>query len=195
MAEITNPTLTRIKKRIMYGVNSSHKIGITLIQESSANTVCLHSLRELEEGNKLTLDINTHIMCENEFFPCESLESLEPLLEIAEDFKSKHVDTRFVKFWLDGPQVEPGPTHCTLNGKGEPDRKRPIFNDETVLAHVTKYDLRGMTCKMHVAGEGSVRQALNIYKRVRRSNHNGPRHEIDGTPMLSIKVCLFRSLL
>jgi predicted amidohydrolase YtcJ len=32
--------------------------------------------------------------------------------------------------------------------------------------------------KMHVAGEDSVRQALNIYKRVRRGNHNGPRHEI-----------------
>jgi hypothetical protein len=79
-------------------------------------------------------------MCGVQFFPCESLERLESLLDVAEDFKSKHVNTRFVKFWLDGPQVEPGPTHCTLNGEGKPYRKRPFFDDETVLAHVTKYD-------------------------------------------------------
>jgi predicted amidohydrolase YtcJ len=119
--------LPRIKKSTIYGINSCHKFGIALIQEASANTVYLHGLRELEEENKLKLDINTHIMCGNKFFPCESLESLKSLLDVAEDFKSKHVDTRFVKFWLDGPRVEPGPTHCTLNGEGEPDPKIPFF--------------------------------------------------------------------
>lgn len=64
-----------------------------MIQEASANTICLHGLRETEEENKLTLDINTHIVCGNKFFPCENLESLESLLYVAEDSKSKHVDT------------------------------------------------------------------------------------------------------
>ncbi|KAH8779739.1 hypothetical protein F5882DRAFT_379859 [Hyaloscypha sp. PMI_1271] len=82
--------------------------------------------------------------------------------------KSKHVDTRFVKFWLDGPQVEPGLIHCTLNEEGEPDRERPFFDDETVLAHVTKYDSRGMTCKMLVAGEGSETSFEYIRKNYER---------------------------
>ncbi|KAH6881730.1 hypothetical protein BKA58DRAFT_407147 [Alternaria rosae] len=35
-----------------------------------------------------------------------------------------------------------------------------------------------MTCKIHAAGEGSVRLALNAYEAVRKNNPNGSKHEL-----------------
>jgi hypothetical protein len=51
-----------------------------------------------------------------------------------------------------------------------------LWRDRSCSCHQVRF--KGNDMKMHVAGEDSVRQALNIYERVRRGNHNGPRHEI-----------------
>ncbi|QKD63092.2 amidohydrolase family-domain-containing protein [Fusarium oxysporum Fo47] len=40
------------------------------------------------------------------------------------------------------------------------------------------YDAKGYTCKVHAAGEGSARLALDILEQVRALNPNGPRHEV-----------------
>ncbi|KAK1509323.1 uncharacterized protein CCOS01_15417 [Colletotrichum costaricense] len=172
------PPLSAVKKAMVHSIKTCHMYGITSVQEASANTLYLHALRELEDDNELNLDICTHIVCKNEFFPSESNASLEALLDVSEAFKSKHVDTRYVKFWLDGSPLEPGSTHSCLGLDGEPDRRMLLLDDETLLAAVKKYDGRGMTVKMHAAGEGSIRQALNVYEAVRKENPNGPRHEV-----------------
>ncbi|KAJ4154505.1 hypothetical protein NW754_001453 [Fusarium falciforme] len=53
---------------------------------------------------------------------------------------------------------------------------------ERVWYHLEKlleaFDAKGMTCKLHATGEGSVRVALNAIEKVRRRNPEGPRHEI-----------------
>lgn len=172
------PPLAIVKESIRRSIKTCHRYGITSIQEASANTLYLHALRELEEENRLDLDVHPHIVCGNEFFSCETKQSLEALLDVAEAFRSRHVDSRFVKFWLDGSPIEPGSTHCSLDDHGVPDKKFLFFDDETLLEAVRRYDARGFTCKMHAAGEGSVRQALDVYQAVRAGNANGPRHEI-----------------
>ncbi|KAL6245928.1 hypothetical protein RBB50_007081 [Rhinocladiella similis] len=172
------PPLAIVKESIRRSIKTCHRYGITSIQEASANTLYLHALRELEEENRLDLDVHPHIVCGNEFFSCETKQSLEALLDVAEAFRSKHVDSRFVKFWLDGSPIEPGSTHCRLDDHGVPDKRFLFFDNETLLEAVKRYDARGFTCKMHAAGEGSVRQALDIYQAVREGNANGPRHEI-----------------
>ena len=97
-----------LQHRVQVSLQTCHMYGITSIQEASANTLYLHALREIEDDKELKLDVHTHIICGNEFFAVETKESLEALLDVAEAFKSKHVDTRFVKFWLDGSPIEPG---------------------------------------------------------------------------------------
>lgn len=172
------PPLAIVKESISQSIKTCHRFGITSIQEASANTLYLHALRELEEENRLDLDVHPHIVCMNEFFSCETTQSLECLLDVADAFKSKHIDSRFVKFWLDGSPIEPGSTHCQLDEHGHPDQKFLFLDNDTLLTKVKRYDARGMTIKMHAAGEGSVRQALDVYQAVRELNPNGPRHEI-----------------
>lgn len=172
------PPLTIVKNSLEHSIAFCHKYGITSVQEASANTVYLHALRELEEENRLNLDVSAHIVYGNEGFGCESHKSLEALLEVAEAFRSKHVRTNFVKFWLDGSPIEPNSTHCALDERGIPDSRMLLFQNEDLLNAVLKYDAKGMTCKMHAAGEGSIRQALDVYEQVRAQNPNGPWHEV-----------------
>lgn len=49
---------------------------------------------------------------------------------------------------------------------------------DKLVDHLVKYDARNMTCKTHVAGDGSMRLALNAYEVVRKQNSKGPKHEL-----------------
>jgi predicted amidohydrolase YtcJ len=69
-------------------------------------------------------------------------------------------------------------TQCDLDSEGKPDPKCMSVNSDKLLERLTEYDARRMTCKMHIAGEGSVRLALDVYEAVRQKNPDGPRHEL-----------------
>jgi predicted amidohydrolase YtcJ len=156
----------------------SHRFGITSVQEASANTIYLHALRELEQENRLQMEIFPHIVHAPETFAAESQESLHQLIDIADTFRSEHVDSRFVKFWMDGAPIPPHFTHCDLGPDGVPDEKKLLIRFDALLSALTQHDARGMTCKIHCAGEGSARRALDALEIVRQLNPAGPRHEL-----------------
>ncbi|SMQ51213.1 unnamed protein product [Zymoseptoria tritici ST99CH_3D7] len=170
--------LSYAKTVVEFAISECHRYGITSVQEASAMSTYLHAVRELEEENRLPLDINTHIVCAPGASTGEREGSLRALLDVADAFESKHVHTGFVKFWLDGAPMPPHPTHCGLTDEGKPDAERVLVEYEKLVDHIVRYDARGMTCKIHVAGEGSVRLALDAYEAVRKQNPNGPKHEL-----------------
>ncbi|KAF9883790.1 hypothetical protein FE257_002774 [Aspergillus nanangensis] len=172
------PPVSYVKEAILYGIQMSQRFGITSVQEASANTVYLHALRELEQEGRLNMDIFPHIVHAPETFAAESQETLHHLIDIASTFRSEHVDSRFVKFWMDGAPIPPHFTHCDLGPDGVPDDNRLLIGFDTLLRAITQHDARGMTCKIHCAGEGSARRALDVLEIVRRSNPTGPRHEL-----------------
>ncbi|KAJ6187809.1 amidohydrolase-like protein 3 [Penicillium mononematosum] len=170
--------LSHAKRALEFGVRMCLKYGITSCQEASANSLYLHAIRELELENRLNLDVYTHIVCAPETFAMEPRDSLAALLDVANGFRSKHVHTNFVKLWLDGAPLPPQFTQCDLDAQGRPEQKHMVIGWEFLEEAVTKYDARGMTCKLHVAGEGSARGALDVLERVRKRNPGGPRHEL-----------------
>ncbi|KAJ5094141.1 amidohydrolase-like protein 3 [Penicillium angulare] len=172
------PPLSHAKRALQFGINMCHRYGITSCQEASANSLYLHALKELEQENQLALDVYTHIVCAPETFAMESTESLSALLDVSEGFRSKHVHTNFVKFWLDGAPLPPQFTQCDLDTAGVPEKKNMVIAWDFLEEAVEKYDARGMTCKLHVAGEGSARGALDVLETVRQKNPNGPKHEL-----------------
>lgn len=177
-SELPVPPLSHAKRALQFGIRMCHRWGITSCQEASANSLYLHALRELEQENRLDLDIYTHIVCAPETFAMESRKSLACLLDVANGFASTHVHTNFVKFWLDGAPLPPEFTQCDLGADGRPEAKNMVISWDDLLEAVTKFDKRGMTCKLHVAGEGSTRGALDVLEKVRKGNPNGPRHEL-----------------
>ncbi|KAJ5811784.1 amidohydrolase-like protein 3 [Penicillium riverlandense] len=172
------PPLSHAKRALQFGMRMCHRYGITSCQEASANSLYLHALMELEEENRLDLDVYTHIVCAPETFAMESSESLAALLDLADGFRSKHVHTNFVKFWLDGAPLPPEFTQCDLDVNGRPEKKKMVVDLDFLHSAVRKYDARGMTCKLHVAGEGSTRGALEVLEKIRAGNPNGPWHEL-----------------
>jgi predicted amidohydrolase YtcJ len=170
--------LSYAKTVIEFAISECHRYGITSIQEASATTAYLHALRELEAENRLPLDISTHIVCAPGASTGESEASLAALINVADAFKSKHVHTGFVKFWLDGAPLPPNPTQCDLDANGKADPERVLVDYGKLFDRISTYDARNMTCKIHVAGEGSVRLALDVYEAVRKRNPSGPKHEL-----------------
>ena len=171
-------SLSYAKTVIEFAVSECHRYGITSVQEASATDVYLRAVRELEAEHRLPLDISAHIVSVPEPSTGERGDSLAGLLDVKDAFASKHVHTGFVKFWLDGAPLPQLSTQCDLDNEGKPDSQRMSVNYDKLLERVTEYDARRMTCKMHVAGEGSVRLALDVYEAVRQKNPDGPRHEL-----------------
>ncbi|KAL4928558.1 amidohydrolase [Aspergillus undulatus] len=172
------PPLAHIKRAVAYALSTCHRYGITSAQEASANTLFLHALREMETENKLDLDVYAHILSAPGGFVVEGESSLAALLDVAEGFRSKHIHPQFVKFILDGSPVPPNLTQADLDGNGDTCTENLVVSEEKLFERLKLYDSRGMTCKLHATGEGSVRMALNVLEKVRDLNENGPRHEI-----------------
>ncbi|XRM48201.1 hypothetical protein ABZX51_011135 [Aspergillus tubingensis] len=172
------PPLAHVKRAIHHAMSICHKYGITSCQEASANTLYLHAVRELELENRLDLDIHTHIVSAPVYFAMEPQDSLAGLLDVAEGFRSRHVHTQFVKFWLDGAPLPPEFTQADLDANGQPIPTHLALDKDFLYKAVKNYDGRGMTCKLHTAGEGSARLALDVIAKVREGNPAGPRHEL-----------------
>src|SRR6185295_14210516 len=96
----------------------------------------------------------------------EKKESLHKLIDAAESFNSRHLNTRFVKIILDGVPLPPLFTHCGLDESGHPEKEK--IQVEDVLAAVDRYDERGMTVKIHCTGHGSTRIALDAIETARK---------------------------
>ncbi|KAG4273633.1 hypothetical protein FPRO04_09500 [Fusarium proliferatum] len=90
----------------------------------------------------------------------------------------QHVDARFVKFWMDGVPIPPHFTQCDIGPDGHPNEESLLLTFEELLEALTKHDAKGLTCKIHCAGDGSARRALDVLERVRQSNPSGPVHEL-----------------
>lgn len=170
------PGLKHVKRALKHAIHVAHRAGVTSLQEASSNTLLLRALSELEKEGGLDIDIHTHIVYGPEWLAHEKKESLHKLLDAAESFKSKHLDTRFVKIILDGVPLPPLYTHCGLDDHGHPDQSK--IQVEDVAEAIERYDERGMTVKVHCTGHGSTRMALDAIEVARKKNPGGPRHEI-----------------
>jgi predicted amidohydrolase YtcJ len=119
----------------------------------------------------------------------ETQENLLDLLERAADFDSEHVNAKRVKFWLDGAPLPPqycpsilftncSYTHATILQNGEIDLSKILIPWDEFLGHLERYDSKGYSCKIHVAGDGSAKYALDAIEEIRARRPNGPRHEL-----------------
>ncbi|KAF5550968.1 hypothetical protein FMEXI_3573 [Fusarium mexicanum] len=81
-------------------------------------------------------------------------------------------------FWTDGAPIPPQFTQCDIGPDGGPNEERLLLGFEELLEALTKHDAKCLTLKIHCAGDGSARRALDVLERVRQSNPSGPAHEL-----------------
>ncbi|KAL9564057.1 hypothetical protein ACKAV7_011831 [Fusarium commune] len=173
---VTRPTLSHVKRALRRALPELHRYGVTSCQEAAANTLLLEALHELDVANQLQMDYSTHILYHNEWLSGELLSDPEELIRDSHMYRSKHVDTRFIKFMMDGT---PNPVHSTishLDENGSPEMDKIL--EPNLADLIKKWDKHGMTCKVHCMGQGAVMLTLDAISQVRKGHPGGPRHEI-----------------
>ncbi|KAK7187116.1 hypothetical protein DPSP01_004064 [Paraphaeosphaeria sporulosa] len=176
MIAMPKPSLAQVKRVLKTAIHAANKAGVTSCQEASANTLLLHALHELDQEGGLRMNVATHIVHGPEFIAHESKDTLHPLIQKAHEFRSQHVDTRFVKILLDGVPLPPLFTHCELDSDQKPNQDKLLVLDAAEA--IKKYDSQGVTVKVHCTGHGATRMTLDAIEKARAANPNGPRHEV-----------------
>lgn len=174
--QLPRPGPDHARQAMIIAIKELHKVGVTSVQEASANRIELTALQALEVEDALKIDIHAHIACRPLWLAKDPEEIIQETLEKAETFKSRHVHTNFAKFVLDGIPIPPLMTQCNLDHAGEVEEDKILVPDFAQL--IEPLDRSGITCKVHCAGQGSTRRALDVFAKLRQTNPEGPRHEI-----------------
>jgi predicted amidohydrolase YtcJ len=167
------------REAVAWAARICNSVGITSVQEASAGWQELRALNELDATGDLPLQVAAHLVWREEGFGMASLADLDRLIEQRADFASTHVRTEFVKLWLDGAPLPPHFTEAGMDDDGAVARDKILVPDDELRAALLRFDAQGLQVKIHCAGTGSVRVALDAFAEVRRVNGaDGPTHEI-----------------
>ncbi|MGP4029894.1 amidohydrolase [Actinomadura sp. 3N407] len=164
---------------IRWAVELNHRYGVTSLQDASSSAQLLTVLRKLDEGHDLNLHIAAHLVWREECFGQASLAELDEMIDHHADWASQHVDTRFVKFWLDGSPIPPYWTHSCVHEDGSVEREKLLIPDDELRAALVRFDKLGISVKIHCGGEGAIRTALDAIEYTREvDGPSGRRHEL-----------------
>ena len=156
--------------------------GITGVKIAITPDAHLAALNKADADGGLTLHV-TAALWTNYGSRAEQLD-IPSYIAKREEFRSENLNTNAVKIFLDGV-----PTAARTAGMLAPYVSDPHFpegyrgemhlSEEMLATDVTGLDAAGFTVKIHTAGDGSVRRALNAIEAARKANGmGGKRHEL-----------------
>ncbi|KAJ4175732.1 hypothetical protein NW755_014789 [Fusarium falciforme] len=176
MAALPKPAKSHVKRMIKRAITEMHRYGIISCQDASSTEMLLSALSELESEGNLNMQFATHCLYKNEWLTGEIQVPADRLILSADQYRSRHVDTRFVKMMMDGACTPDLMSHSDVDENGVPDKSKILLPDAAEL--VERFDSRGMTCKIHCMGYGGAKTALDAFEAVRQKRPDGPRHEV-----------------
>ncbi len=170
-----------------WAVSVNNQYGITSVQESSAHLPTLQTLAALEAEGGLSLQVAAHLIWGSPQFGGMDNEGLEQLIEQRRDYESEHVDVDFIKIWVDGAPTPPYFTQAdVLPGNGGVEFERVLFPSDVLNDAVIRFDRMGLKIKLHVAGDGAARAALDAIEAARKANPGSAiRHELGHTNLVT----------
>ena len=170
---------------VAWAASVCHRYGITSVQEASASPQTLAAYRDLDHAGALNLHVAAHLVWREEGFGMATTAELDRTIAERESLTSEHLDTGRIKIWLDGSPLPPHMTQADLDAHGIVDETNILVDEDQLTEVLSRFDAAGLSVKIHCAGEGSVRAALDAFEVVRQSNGNrGPAHEIAHCPFI-----------
>jgi predicted amidohydrolase YtcJ len=178
-------------KGVYEAVHYANSFGVTGMKNADAHVPELDAMKAVDDAGGMTVHfaaaINTGTEDRNKLLDYNAIDKLR------DKYKSKHVDTSFIKIFLDGVPT-PARTALML----EPYTPDPHFPKDyrgaghippAILAKdIIELDKRGYTVKMHAAGDGSVEEGLDAVEAARKANGNkNLRHELAHAGFISDK--------
>lgn len=169
------------REALRFAVARCHEFGITSIQEASATRRLLGLYRDFDRAGELNLSVLTHIVWGSEKWGEESPAALDELIASRKAFASPHVDVNAVKIWMDGAPLPPYFSEADISpDTGQPDANKLLFSSDQLATQLARWADAGIKPKIHVAGSGAVRAALDAIERGYGSARyrNGVRPEL-----------------
>lgn len=173
---VPRPSVAHVKRALKRAASELHRNGVTSVQEAAASRLFLEATQQLDREGELKMQYASHILYRNEWLTGELRENSDEIIAMALQYASPHVDTRFVKVMMDGAPFSLRPTTSNLTPNGTIDLSTIL--EANIGPNLQKWDQAGMSCKVHCAGDGAIRQTLNSFAELRKLNPKGPRHEI-----------------
>lgn len=171
---------------LRWAVEINNQYGVTSVQEASAHLPTLQTLAALEAEGGLSLHVAAHLIWGSPQFGGMDNDGLEQLIEQRGDYASEHVDVDFIKIWVDGSPTPPYFTQADVLPDGAIEFDRVLFPPQMLNDAVTRFDRMGLKIKLHVAGDGSARAALDAIEMARKANPGSEvRHELGHTNLVT----------
>lgn len=159
-----------------------NSLGITGVKIASTPDSHLEAISAADHKDGLTLHVTTSLW--TQYGSRKEQLDVPSYVEKREKYRSENVNTNAIKIFLDGV-----PTAARTAAMIAPyvhdahfpdDYRGEMHLDEEMLAvDVAKLDAAGFTVKIHSAGDGSVRRALNAIEYARKTNGDGGKmHEL-----------------
>ncbi len=156
--------------------------GITGVKIANVPDEHLAAINAVDKDAGLSLHVTTSLA--TKYGPRKSLLDVPAYVEKRERYRSENVNTNSVKIFLDG--VPTASRTAAMLAPYAPDPKFPPeyrgemhLSDEMLAADVTALDAAGFSVKIHTAGDGSVRRALDAIEAARTANGKGGKmHEL-----------------
>ena len=180
-ALIPNWTEPQYRAAIIEAGHQANRFGLTGVTEARADATVLgvYQKLDLEEGLTVHLVAAHQTPREYRAYPLD----IEVFVAAREKFKSPHLHTSFVKVFLDGVPTA-SRTAYMLEDYLAVEGAQPINGvlnvaPEALAADLIALDKAGFTLKIHTAGDGSVRIALDAIEAARNANGNsGLQHQL-----------------
>lgn len=168
-----------VRDAVLKTAEMCNKWGITSIQDAASNEEVLRAIHELDEQERWPLHTAAHIVINHPGSSDMSLEDMKSLVQNRDRYKSNHLDTDFVKLYVDGSPLQPHATDVQINEHGEIPYERLYDSPRALSDYVKRFDSMGIKVKMHAVGTGATRVALDAIAAARAANGNsGLFHDI-----------------
>tara|TARA_R110002110_G_scaffold406421_1_gene626572 strand:- start:427394 stop:429178 length:1785 start_codon:yes stop_codon:yes gene_type:complete len=175
-------TVAQYKAAITEALKQANSFGLTGVNEARVPPVALQAYAELDAEKKLDARVTVNLQTPREYrdYPLDIAE----YVALRERYSMQRVDAGFVKFFLDGVPTASRTAYMLddyLTDHQHPDATRGflLIAPAVLTQDLIALDAAGFTVKIHAAGDGSVRIALDALEKVRQTNgDSGLRHEL-----------------
>jgi hypothetical protein len=187
--QIPAPSPEQVRSVLEWAVGVANRSGITSIEEPSGDEVLLQGLQDLESRRVLTLDIAVYLMWGGQTFQSTSDSEVQTLIERRKKYQSAHVHPDGVKIWLDGAPTPPYYTEADLDPITKTARPEHLaIAPDQLNEAVRRFDAAGLQLKMHVAGAGAARVALDAIEAARKANlRSTVRHQLAHNNLIALE--------
>jgi len=175
------PTDRQLDDGMQYVIRFLHSLGITAIQDASVSIKPDDPLRELATHRRYadSGELKLHAVLSLEWDDSRGLEQIPELVRASETYDGGLLNTRTVKFWLDGI-IETNTAAMLEDYTDHPGFKGALQVPPDILDEaVAQLDKLGFQIHVHAIGDAAVRAALDAFAFARQ--RNGPtngRHHI-----------------